>query len=178
MTRAGKWGVGGAVAFLLLASVAGAAEAPKAGGVPPGHGAVGGAAMQGGMQGGHAGMGGMDMGEKVGGGAFGPWKCAIYLSDSRKALEHAKAQGAKVDMNLSHHVMLMLLTQEGPPVLEGKGTVTVTGPGAKGKKYNLIPMQGQFGADVPMAKPGKYTLKLTMESGKSKGEKTVTAVVK
>jgi len=162
----------GALGLLLLAAPA-VAEETK-GSMPPGHGA----SMGGGTQGGHGGMGGMDMGEKIGGGPLGPWKSAIYLSDSRKALADAKARGAKVDMSLSHHVMVMLLAPEGAPVLEGKGTVVVTGPGVKGKTINLVSMQGHFGADLPLAKPGTYTLKISIQSGKGKGDKTVTAKVK
>jgi hypothetical protein len=140
----------------------------------------------GGMQhGDHAGMkmddhgkmdsGGHDMakmGDKAFSGKIGPWKGDARIMDMKAHMEASgmKAAGA---MPNSHHIAFELSDAKTKAhVTEGKGTVTVTGPDKKETKAEFMVMQGHFGADVNLPKPGKYTFKTEIESGGRKGSAT------
>jgi len=153
-----------------------------------GHGGTGG--MNQGASGDHGGMkmddhgkmnsGGHDMaamGDKAFSGKIGPWKGDARIMDMKGHLEASgmKAQGA---MPNSHHIAFTLTDAANKPVTEGKGTVTVTGPDKKATKAGLMAMQGHFGADVNLPKPGKYTIKADIESGGKKGTATFPYTVK
>jgi hypothetical protein len=153
---------GTALMLLALQGISAAAE----------HGAMGG------MQ--HGGSGGHDMakmGDKAFSGKIGPWAGEARIMDMKAHLEASgmKAQGA---MPNSHHVSFTLTDAAKKPVTEGKGTVTVTGPDKKGAKYEFMAMQGHFGADVNLPKPGKYTFKAEIESGGRKGSATFPYTLK
>ena len=131
-----------------------------------------------GMQ--HGGSGGHDMtkmGDKAFSGRIGPWKGDARIMDMKAHLEASgmKAQGA---MPNSHHLALRLTDAAKKPVTEGKGTITVTGPDKKAASAEFMVMQGHFGADVNLPKPGKYTFKTEVESGGKKGEVTFTYTLK
>ena len=153
-----------------------------------GHGGTGG--MQQGASGDHGGMkmddpgkmqsGGHDMsmvGDKAFSGKVGPWKGDARIMDMKAHMEASgmKAQGA---MPNSHHIAFTLTDAAKKPVTEGKGTVTVTGPDKKETKAEFMAMQGHFGADVNLPKPGKYTFKAEIESGGKTGSAAFPYTVK
>ena len=169
------------VAALMLMAMPGISAAAE-------HGGMGG--MQQGASGDHGGMkmddpgkmqsGGHDMakmGDKAFSGKIGPWKGDARIMDMKAHLEASgmKAQGA---MPNSHHLALTLTDAAKKPVTEGKGTVTVTGPDKKETKADFMVMQGHFGADVNLPKPGKYTFKTEIESGGQKGNGTFSYTLK
>jgi hypothetical protein len=119
----------------------------------------------------------MKMGDKVFEGKVGPWHGEARIMDMKAHLEASgmKAQGA---MPNSHHIAFTLTDAAKKPVTEGKGTVTVTGPDKKEAKSGFMAMQGHFGADVNLPKPGKYTFKAEIESGGRKGSATFTHTLK
>jgi hypothetical protein len=153
---------GAALMLLALPGISAAAE----------HGAMGG------MQ--HGGMGGHDMtttGDKAFSGKVGPWTGEARIMDMKAhmAASGMKAQGA---MPNSHHIAFTLTDAAKKPVTEGKGTVTVTGPEKKETKAEFMVMQGHFGADVNLPKPGKYTFKAEIASGGKKGSATFPYTLK
>ena len=161
---------GTALMLMALPGISAAAE----------HGGMGG--MQHGASGDHGKMdsGGHDMakmGDKAFSGKIGPWNGEARIMDMKAHLEASgmKAQGA---MPNSHHLALTLTDAAKKPVTEGKGTVTVTGPDKKETKAEFMVMQGHFGADVNLPKPGKYTFKTEIESGGRKGNATFSYTLK
>ena len=117
------------------------------------------------------------MGDKAFSGKIGPWNGEARIMDMKAHLEASgmKAQGA---MPNSHHIAFTLTDAAKKPVTEGKGTVTVTGPDKKEAKSEFMAMQGHFGADVNLPKPGKYTFKTEIESGGKKGSATFSYSLK
>jgi len=114
------------------------------------------------------------MGDKIFDGKIGPWQCEARLMDMKTHMEKTKASGMKMEgmTKRTHHVAIHLTdpgTKKPVVVTAGKGTVTVTGPDKKVEKYNFMVMEGHFGADVDLPKPGKYTFKTEIESGGKKG---------
>ncbi|MBE0605964.1 MAG: hypothetical protein IH610_06710 [Deltaproteobacteria bacterium] len=122
----------------------------------------------------------MNMGDKVFSGKVGPWHGEAHLIDMKAQMEKAKASGMKMEgMMNTHHIALSLNDPKAKsPVTEGKGTVTVTGPDKKSATYDIMVMQGHFGADVNLAAPGKYKFKTQVESGGKKGSATFSCTVK
>ena len=139
------------------------------------------AAEQGGMGGTKQGAsGGHDMSkmeDKVFSGKVGPWQGAARLVDMRA---HVAASGMKAagTMPNSHHIAFTLTDAAKKPVTEGTGKVTVSGPDKKTATSEFLAMQGHFGADVNLPKPGKYTFKADIESGGKKGSATFPYTVK
>jgi hypothetical protein len=137
--------------------------------------------MQGMKMEGHGMSGGHDMmkmGDKVFSGKIGPWNGTARVMDMKA---HMEASGVKVQgtMPNSHHVAFDLSdAKTNSRVTEGKGTVTVTGPDKKEAKAEFMVMQGHFGADVNLPKPGKYTFKAEIESGGKKGNAAFSYTVK
>ena len=130
-----------------------------------------------GMQGhgsheGHGDM--MKMGDKVFGGKVGPWQGEARLIDMKAQMEKSKASGMKMEGAMkSHHIALELSDPKTrKAVTEGRGSVTVTGPGKHAVKTDLMAMSGHFGADIDLPRPGKYKFKVTVESGRKKGSAT------
>ncbi len=122
----------------------------------------------------------MKMGDKVYGGKIGPWQGEARLMDMKAHMEKAKASGMKMEgMMKSHHISFGLTDPKTKkPVTEGKGTVTVVGPDKKEEKSDFKAMEGHFGADVNLPKPGKYTFKTEIESGGTKGAATFSYTLK
>lgn len=123
------------------------------------------------------------MGDRIFGGKIGPWQCEARLMDMKTHLEQAKASGMKMEgmTNRTHHVAIHLTdpgTKKPVVVTAGKGTVTVTGPDKKEEKYNCMVMEGHFGADVDLPKPGRYTFKTEIESDGKKGSTSFSYTVK
>ena len=128
----------------------------------------------------HGKMGSHDMakmGDKAYSGKIGPWQGDARIMDMKAHLGASgmKAQGA---MPNSHHIAFTLTDAAKKPVTEGKGTVTVTGPDKKTATSEFMVMQGHFGADVNLPKPGKYTFKAEIESGGQKGNATFSYTLK
>jgi len=166
---------------LMLMALPGISAAAEPGGM---------GGMQQGASGDHGGMkmddhgkmdsGGHDMakmGDKAFSGKVGPWTGDARIMDMKAhmAASGMKAQGA---MPNSHHLAVTLTDAAKKPVTEGKGTVTVTGPDKKETKGEFMVMQGHFGADVNLPKPGKYTFKTEIESGGQKGSATFSYTLK
>jgi len=122
----------------------------------------------------------MKMGDKIFGGKVGPWHGEARLIDMKAQMEKAKASGMKMEGMMKTHHFEIALTDAGTkkPVTEGKGTVTVTGPDKKAEKYDFMGMEGHFGVDVNLPKPGKYSFKTEIESGGKKGSTTFSHTVK
>lgn len=118
------------------------------------------------------GHGTMKMGDKVFQGKVGPWKGEARIMDMKA---HIEASGMKVSGPLpnSHHVALDLSDADTKTqVTEGKGTLSVTGPDKNASKAEFMVMQGHFGADVNLPKPGKYSFQVEIESSGQKGNAT------
>jgi hypothetical protein len=129
------------------------------------------------MKGEHGAHDMMKMGDKVFSGKVGPWHADARIMDMKAHMEASgmKTQGA---MPNSHHLALSLTDATKKPLSEGKGTVTVTGPDKKVSKSEFMVMQGHFGADVNLPKPGKYTFKTEIEAGGQKGNATFVYTLK
>ena len=121
---------------------------------------------------GKTGAGGHDMskmGDKVWSGKIGPWTGDARIMDMKAHLESSgmKVQGA---MPNSHHIAVSVTDPKTKSaVAGGTGTVTVTGPDKVQAKAEFMFMQGHFGADVNLPKPGKYAFRVEIESGGQKG---------
>jgi len=122
----------------------------------------------------------MKMGDKVFAGKIGPWHGEARLMDMKAQMEKAKSSGMKMEGMMKTHHMALSLTDPKTKlaVAEGKGTVAVTGPDKKETKTDFMVMQGHFGADVNLPKPGKYTFKAQIESGGKKGSATFSYTLK
>lgn len=155
------------LAVALIAAPALAAGAEK------GHESMPGTKMEG-----HGGM--MKMGDKVFGGKIGPWQGEARLMDMKAHMEKAKASGMKMEGAMKSHHISVALTDPATkkPVTDGKGTVTVVGPDKKAETTEFMVMEGHFGADVNLPKPGKYTFKTDIESGGKKGSAAFSYTVK
>jgi hypothetical protein len=166
-------------ALMLMALPAFTSAAEK------GHGSMPGMKSGGSMEG-HGDMkaddhGKMKMGDKIFGGKVGPWHGESRLMDMKAHMEKAKASGMKMEgmAMKSHHIAVDLTDPKTKkPVTEGKGTVTVIGPDKKEEKSDFMVMEGHFGADINLPKPGKYTFKVTIESGDTNGSATFLHLVK
>jgi len=82
-----------------------------------------------------------------------------------KAMAHMKDVGAamsKMGMKTTHHFMVMFNDEKsGKPIESGKVAVKITSPdGTVGEPLELMGMQGHFGADVTLDKPGKYAFQV------------------
>ena len=144
-----------------------------------------GAPSSGGMAGMHGGgaaeaHGAERLGDRIFDGKIGPWHGEGRLVDMRAMMKKIKASEKMMKkMKSSHHVMFFL---EDPAthsaVVEGKGRVTITDPDRKTSSYNLVGMQGHFGADVVVGKPGEYRFSVEIESGRKKGSATFGHLVR
>jgi hypothetical protein len=146
------------------------------------------AAEHGGMAGMKHGSGGgtpppldmMKMGDKVYEGKMGGWTATVRLMDM-KAHMASMPGGMKMEgqMPNTHHIAVGLTNPKTKkPVTEGSGSVIVTGPDGKSVKTELMSMQGHFGVDVNLPKPGKYGFKLYVFSGGAKGNLSFAHTVK
>ena len=163
-----------AVCALVLAV---AAYPGAAGAAEMGHGAMPG------MHGGDKAQGHdmMKMGDKVFGGKIGPWTGEARLMDMKAHMEKAKSSGMKMEgtMTQTHHLAISLTDPKTKAaVTEGKGTVMVAGPDKKTASADFMAMEGHFGADVTLPKPGRYTFKVVIESGGKKGTASFSHTVK
>ncbi len=151
--------VAAALAVFSLPAAAPAADA--------GHGG-----MHGAKDAGHGAAAGHDsarMGDVVFAGKIGPWAGEVRVMDMR-------AYGAAKN---THHVSVALSDPKTKaPVTAGKGSVAVTGPDRAKAAAPFTIMQGHFGADVNLPKPGKYGIEVQVESGGGKGSAAFTYAVR
>ncbi len=153
-----------------------AAYQGAAGAAETGHGSMPG--MHGG---GHAeGHEAMMKGDKIFGGKVGPWTAEARLVDMKAEMQKAMASGMKMEGAMkTHHIEIFLTDPASKKAVEGaKGTVVVSGPDKKVSKTDLMAMAGHLGADVDLAKPGKYTFKVAVESGGKQGTASFSHTVK
>jgi len=158
-----------ALAIAVYSGAAGAAEV--------GHGSMQGMHGEGKAEG----QGMMKMGDKVFGGKIGPWTGEARLMDMKAHMEKAMPSGMKMEgtMTQTHHIAIALTDPKTKKaVTEGSGTVTVVAPDKSQAKSDFMVMQGHFGADVTLPKPGKYTFKVEIESGGKKGAAFFSHTVK
>lgn len=121
------------------------------------------------------------MGDKVFGGKIGPWTGEARLMDMKAHMAKAMPSGMKMEgtMTQTHHIAIGLTDPKTKKaVTEGKGTVTVVGPDKSEAKSEFMAMEGHFGADVTLPKPGKYTFKVAIESGGQKGIASFSHTIK
>lgn len=126
------------------------------------------------------GHGMMSMGDLVFEGKIGPWEAKARLIDMKAEMEKAKVSGKmKAMMKNTHHLLISL---EDPatktPVTKGKGSVTVGGADKTPASYTLTGMQGHFGSDVTLDKPGRYTFDVRIESDGKSGTATFGCEIK
>ncbi|MDH3237496.1 MAG: hypothetical protein OEM42_09620 [Deltaproteobacteria bacterium] len=126
------------------------------------------------------GHGMMAMGHRVFEGTVGPWNGEIRLVDMKAQMAKSKvSEKMKAKMKNTHHLMVSLTdTGTKKHVSEGKGSVTVTGPDKQQSRYEFTGMQGHFGADVALDKPGQYEFDVEIESGEKKGTVSFTKEIK
>jgi hypothetical protein len=80
-----------------------------------------------------------------------------------------KAKMKEMGMNETHHIMVVFTeAKSGAKLGEGEVKVKVVGPDKKEQVKDLMGMEGGFGADFTMAKPGKYGVmtKFKLKDGK------------
>jgi len=121
------------------------------------------------------------MGVKVFDGKVGPWLGEARLIDPKAQVAEARSGGRFVTMPATYHLVIALATPRPKThisVKEGKGTVTVTGPGGKSETKELVSMGGYFGTDLAIEVPGEYRFALNFESGAQKGSSGFTYVVR
>ncbi len=130
---------------------------------------------------GHGTPGGMDMmkmGDKAYAGKIGPWTGEARIMDMKASMEAFGMKAQEAMMN-SHHLSVLLTDPKAQAQLsEGKGSVTVTGPDKGKATSGFTVMQGHFGADVNLPKPGKYTFDVEIESGGKKGKASFPYTIK
>lgn len=121
------------------------------------------------------------MGEKIFDGKVGPWLGEARLVDPKAQAAEARSGGRFVPMPATYHLAIALATPRPKTpisVTEGRGTVTVTGPGDKSVTKELVSMGGHFGADLALEVPGEYRVALNFESGAQKGSSGFAYVVR
>lgn len=106
---------------------------------------------------GHDGHGAMNHGSATVG--LGKMKVAgvtatAEISDVRAAMQQA-------GQPTTHHLMITFTGADGAAISQGTAAVKVTGPdGAAGAPIRMMMMEGSFGADLTLAKPGVYQLEV------------------
>jgi hypothetical protein len=106
------------------------------------------------------------LGDRIHGGAFGPWRCQIKILDRRPELAKMKASGKAEGTQGTHFLSLSIMDPStGKSLTSGKGTVTVTGPDKKKVRADLKPLGGPFSTDIEMSRAGSYTFQVDFASG-------------
>jgi hypothetical protein len=85
-----------------------------------------------------------------------------------------KAKMKEVGMQETHHIMVVFTdARSGARLSEGEVKVKVVGPDKKEQVKELMGMEGGFGSDFTMAKPGKYGVmaKFKVKDGKVRSTK-------
>jgi len=85
-----------------------------------------------------------------------------------------KAKMKEMGMKETHHIMVVFTdAKSGAKLSEGEVKVKVVGPDKKEQVKDLMGMEGGFGSDFTMAKPGKYGVmtKFKLKDGKVRSVK-------
>ena len=85
-----------------------------------------------------------------------------------------KAKMKEMGMKETHHLMVVFTdAKSGAKLSDGEAKIKVIGPDKKEQVKELMGMEGGFGADFTMAKPGKYGVmaKLRLKDGKVRSVK-------
>lgn len=85
--------------------------------------------------------------------------------------EHMKAMKMEMPAGVqeTHHIAVEFKdTKTGKPITDGQVTVKLQGPDKADQTKDLMGMQGHFGADFDLSKPGKYGVmcKFQLKDGK------------
>lgn len=109
------------------------------------------------------------MGEKIFDGRTGPWLSEARLVDPKEQVE-----------GTHHFAFYVARLRPKTPILirDGRGTVTVTGPDGKTVTKNLTRMDGHFGADIALNKPGEYRFTVAVEAEGAKGTTTFAHAIR
>lgn len=108
------------------------------------------------------------LGDRVHGGAFGPWRCQVKILDRRDVQGKMKSAGHAGETS-SHFLSLSIMDPAtGKGLSSGSGSVTVTGPGKKKQTVDLINVGGPFSADLDLSEAGAYEFRIDFASGKQK----------
>lgn len=108
------------------------------------------------------------LGERIHGGAFGPWRCQVKIMDRRGVQEKLKTAGHEGGTS-SHFLSLSIMDPaSGKGLSTGNGSVTVSGPGKKKQTVDLVNLGGPFSADLDMPDAGVYDFRIDFTSGKKK----------
>jgi len=96
------------------------------------------------------------------------------IKQNVKAMAHLKdvrAAMAGMEMNQTHHFMVMLMdTETGEPIEQGSAALKIVSPsGKEGGPVKLMGMQGHFGADITLNEKGDY--RFTVGTKLADGEK-------
>jgi len=94
-------------------------------------------------------------------------KATFEVMDMR---EQMKGMEMPKGMTATHHVMVRFTdAASGKKITEGEVKVKTVGPDKGEQLKSLMGMQGHFGADVTMAKPGKYGImaKFKLKDGRT-----------
>jgi len=98
-------------------------------------------------------------------------KVTFRLLDIKKQM---KGMEVPKGMKETHHLMAEFAdAKNGKPITEGEVKVKVVGPDQSEQTKDLRGMEGHFGADVIMAKAGKYGVmcKFRVKDGKARSSK-------
>ena len=107
------------------------------------------------------------LGDRVHGGAFGPWRCQVKILDRRKEQAKMKKSGKAEGMSTSHFLSLSIMDPStGKRFGSGKGTVAVVGPDKHKVLMDLQPFSESFATDVDLSKAGTYAFQIDFTSGK------------
>lgn len=108
-------------------------------------------------------------GEKIFDGRTGPWISEAILMDPKSQVEGTR-----------HFAFYVARLLPKTPIIirEGSGSVTVTGPDGKTVTKNLTRMDGHFGADIALSKPGEYRFTVDVEAGGAKGTTTFAHTIR
>jgi hypothetical protein len=120
----------------------------------------------------------MRMGTRVYRGKMGHWNGEARIIDMKAQMAASGMQAQGTMMNTHHMALALTDPKTNASITEGTGAVTVIGPDKSTKTYDIMGMQGHFGADVNLPKPGKYTFNAKIESGGKTGAATFHYTVK
>jgi hypothetical protein len=119
------------------------------------------------------------MGVRVHGGELGPWRCQVKVLDRREQVEKMRTSGKVDGLPASHFLTLSVMDPaSGKALKAGEGSVSVTGPDKQSLKAQLVPLDGPFTADLQMAKPGEYAIRIDFASAKKKASTKFVYTVK
>lgn len=129
----------------------------NAGAMDHGHGGHGMAQAAPTAHGSHDGHGAMEMG----GATVGLGSIKVEGITARAEISDVRAAMQQAGQPTTHHLMITFTGADGTAINQGTAAVKVTGPdGSSGAPIRMMMMEGSFGADLTLAKPGVYQLEV------------------